>query len=113
MESRAILGTRVDATTYGDAAARVLRWAARGESRSVCCANVHMVMEAHDDPAFRAVLASSDLVTADGTPLAWALRLLGVRRAPRVYGPRLMLEVCSAAARERIPAHLSGARPAR
>jgi N-acetylglucosaminyldiphosphoundecaprenol N-acetyl-beta-D-mannosaminyltransferase len=112
MESRLVLGTRVDATAYEDAAERVCRWARRGESRMVCCANVHGVMEAYDDPAFRAVMNGADLVTADGMPLAWALRLLGVRGAPRVYGPDLMLAVCACAERERIPVGLYGGTPA-
>jgi N-acetylglucosaminyldiphosphoundecaprenol N-acetyl-beta-D-mannosaminyltransferase len=111
MESRLVLGTRVDATSYGDAADRVRRWAMRGESRHVCCANVHMVMEGMDDPAFRAVVNGADLVTADGMPLAWALRLLGVRGAPRVYGPELMLAVCARAGSEGIPVGLLGGTP--
>lgn len=111
MQSRPILGTRVHATSYGDAVDRALRWAARGDSRAVCCANVHVVMEAHDDPAFGAALALADLVTADGMPLAWALRLMGVRGAPRVYGPRLMLELCAAAAREGVSVGLLGGTP--
>lgn len=108
MESRRILGTRVDATDYGGAAERVCGWAARGESRYVCAANVHMVMEGHDDPAFRAVVNGADLVTADGMPLAWALRSLGVAHAPRVYGPDLMLAVCARAEAEGIPIALYG-----
>lgn len=112
MESRLVLGARVDATAYEDAAERVCRWARRGESRVVCCANVHLVMEAYDDPAFRAAVNAADLVTADGAPLAWALRLLGVRGAQRVYGPSLMLAVCARAEGEGIPVGLYGGTPA-
>jgi N-acetylglucosaminyldiphosphoundecaprenol N-acetyl-beta-D-mannosaminyltransferase len=101
----------VDAVRYDEAVRRVLRWARRGESRTVCCANVHVVMEGHDDPAFRAAVNGADLVTADGMPLAWALRLLGVTGAPRVYGPRLMLELCAAAAHEGLPVGLLGSTP--
>ena len=112
MESRMVLGTRVDATAYDDAAERVCRWARRGESRTVCCANVHVVMEAYDHPAFRAAVGSADLVAADGMPLVWALRLLGVRGARRVYGPSLMLAVCARAEAERVPVGLYGGTPA-
>ena len=111
MQTRRILGTRVDATDYGEAAERICRWAGRGESRYVCAANVHMVMEGRDDPAFRAVVNGADLVTADGMPLAWALRLLGVRGARRVYGPDLMLAVCARAEAEGIPVGLHGGSP--
>lgn len=110
-ESRTVLGTRVDAATLEGAAERVCRWARHAESRYVCCANVHMVMEGHDDPAFRAVVNGADLVTADGMPLAWALRLRGVRAAPRVYGPALMLAVCARAEAGAIPVGLYGGAP--
>lgn len=111
MEARRILGTRVDATRYAEAAEHVCRWARGGESRYVCAANVHMVMEGHDDPAFRVVVNGADLVTADGMPLAWSLRLLGVAGAPRVYGPDLVLAVCARAAKEGIPVGLHGGSP--
>jgi N-acetylglucosaminyldiphosphoundecaprenol N-acetyl-beta-D-mannosaminyltransferase len=103
-----ILGVRVDATSYADAAARVVRWATSGESRYVCVANVHMVMESRDDPSFRAVVNGADLVTADGMPLVWALRLLGVRSATRVYGPDLTPAVCEAAAERGVPVGFYG-----
>lgn len=109
--SRILLGTRVDATSYSDAAIRICAWAQEGESRYVCAANVHMLMEAHDEPEYRDIVNGSDLVTADGMPLVWLLRLLGVRRASRVYGPDLALAVCELAAARRIPIGLYGGAP--
>lgn len=103
-----ILGLRVDNVTYATATARVLRWAAAGEFRYVCAANVHMVMEAYDAPAFREVVNGADLVTADGMPLVWTLRRRGRPDASRVYGPDLMLAVCAAAAREQVPVAFLG-----
>jgi hypothetical protein len=41
-----VLGTRVDPTSYGAATQQGLGWARRGESRYVCMATVHSVMEA-------------------------------------------------------------------
>lgn len=108
VESRPILEVTVHATSYLDATERVLAWARIGASRYVCACNVHMVMEAHDDPVFRGVVNGADLVSPDGMPLVWALRLLGVREATRVYGPDLMLAVCAAAERESIPVGLYG-----
>lgn len=90
LESRYILNMRVDATTYEGAVERVIGWAAQRESRYVCCANVHSVMESFDSPQFRRCMNSADLVTSDGMPLVWALRSLGVSTATRVYGPDLV-----------------------
>ena len=109
--SRRILGSRVDCLTYNDTTARVVAWAHAGESRYVCIANVHMLMEAVDDEAFRTVLNDADLVTSDGMPLVWGLRALGLTRAVRVYGPILMPRVCEALAAADLPIALLGGAP--
>jgi N-acetylglucosaminyldiphosphoundecaprenol N-acetyl-beta-D-mannosaminyltransferase len=106
-----LLAVRVHATSYADAVRRVLEWAERGESRYVCVATVHTVMEAQDDPAFRAVVNAADLVTPDGMPLVWMLRRLGYPDQQRVYGPDLTLHVCEEAARRGVPVGFYGARP--
>ena len=111
MEHRYILGMRVDATNFGDAVARVLDWADRRESRYVCVATVHMVMEAYDDPAFRWLVNVADLVTPDGMPLVWSLRLLGVPGQERVYGPELTPRVLAAAEAAGIPVGFYGSAP--
>jgi len=111
IESRFIVGTRVDATSYPDAAARIIGWAEAGESRYVCVCTVHMVMEGHDDPSFQAIVNAADLVTPDGMPLVWALRLLGVPGATRVYGPALTPIVCEHAARAGVPVGFYGGTP--
>jgi N-acetylglucosaminyldiphosphoundecaprenol N-acetyl-beta-D-mannosaminyltransferase len=92
-ERRTILGIGVDATSYEDATARVMDWARRGESRTVCLGVVASVMEARESAGYKAALESADLVTADGMPLVWMLRGLGARPASRVYGPDLTIAV--------------------
>src|SRR5690348_5811451 len=94
VEDTHILGMRVDATSYEDATQKILFWAQSQESKYVCLANVHMVMEAHDHPRFAEIVNNAALVTPDGMPLVWALGLLGIKNASRVYGPTLTLHVC-------------------
>ena len=106
--SRHVLGVRFDATTYADASARILGWAAAGESRTVYCSNTHSAVEAQDDPAFRDVLDRADLNTPDGVPVVWALRHLGLADAGRVYGPDLMLRVLRDAAAAGVPVAFYG-----
>jgi N-acetylglucosaminyldiphosphoundecaprenol N-acetyl-beta-D-mannosaminyltransferase len=89
LQSRRILQTRVDATSYRHATDQVLDWAAAGESRYVCVATVNNLIEGWDDPGYNALMEAADLVTPDGMPLVWGLRLLGVPDASRVYGPDL------------------------
>jgi N-acetylglucosaminyldiphosphoundecaprenol N-acetyl-beta-D-mannosaminyltransferase len=111
LQHRFVLGTRVDATSYADAAARIVHWAQAGESRCVCACNVHVVMEAHDVEDFQQAVNAADLVTPDGMPLVWVLRRLGLKDQTRVYGPDLTLSVCRAAAEAGIPVGLYGGTP--
>jgi len=106
-----ILGMRIDCTSYISAAKSVVRWAREGRSSMVCLGNVHMVMTAYDEPDFAKILESADLVTHDGMPLVWALRLMGHSSLERVYGPHLMHFVCQAAASKGIAIGLYGGTP--
>lgn len=106
-----VLGTRVDATTLADAADLVARWALQGESRSVAVATVNNVMEGHDDREYRAVMRRADLVTPDGMPLVWALRLLGSPVATRVTGADLTPAILRRAAPNGIPVGFFGGEP--
>ncbi len=96
-DRRTILGIGVDATTYEDATARILSWAEASESRTVCLGVVASIMEAQDSEEYRAALRDADLVTPDGMPLVWMLRVVGAKPASRVYGPDLTLAVLRAA----------------
>jgi N-acetylglucosaminyldiphosphoundecaprenol N-acetyl-beta-D-mannosaminyltransferase len=107
--SRRILGMRVDATCYADAARSILDMAQTGGGIT-CVATVHMVMEAFDDPSFQRIVNGAELVTSDGVPLVWALRALGVAEAQRVYGPELTPAVCREAVRRKLPVGFYGGR---
>jgi N-acetylglucosaminyldiphosphoundecaprenol N-acetyl-beta-D-mannosaminyltransferase len=111
LESRTIVDVRVDATSYGDAAARIVGWAGAGESKYVCVAAVNNVMEARDNPDFREAMNGADLVTPDGMPLVWGLRALGVPTATRVYGPDLTPAILEAAAAANVPVGFYGSTP--
>jgi N-acetylglucosaminyldiphosphoundecaprenol N-acetyl-beta-D-mannosaminyltransferase len=106
--ARRILGMRVDATSYTHAAEQTVRWARQAESRYVCIATVNNVIEAYEDPSYAAVMNGADLVTPDGMPLVWGLRMLGVPKATRVYGPDLTPVVCKLAAAQGIPVGFYG-----
>jgi len=97
LESRQILGMRVDCTHYAEAVELICELSRGDRGASVCVATVHMVMEAYDDPSYRRLVNAADLVTSDGVPLVWCLRLLGLSRAERVYGPTLTPKLCAKA----------------
>lgn len=106
--SQRILGIRIDATSYRDACDRIQAWAIARRSCYIVAANVHVLMTGYWDASYQAVLRDAALVTPDGVPLVWTMRLLGQRSQTRVYGPDLMLAWCQRAAQENLPIYLYG-----
>jgi N-acetylglucosaminyldiphosphoundecaprenol N-acetyl-beta-D-mannosaminyltransferase len=106
--SRDVLGMRVDATSYQDAAETVARWARESESRYVCVACVNNVMQASDQPEYMRVMNEADLTVPDGRPLVWTLRASGVRRATQVRGTYLTETLLGLASRTGIPVGILG-----
>lgn len=105
---RYILGQRVDFTTYERAVKKVLAMALDGSGGYVIFSTVNTVMEAHDDPDLQRIVNSAALVTPDGMPLVWGLKLLGIKDAERVYGPTFTLIACRKAGKLGIPVGFYG-----
>ena len=65
-------------------------------------------MTAYWNLTYQNAINNAALVTPDGMPLVWALRLLGIKNQQRVYGPDLMLDWCNRAAQLNLPIYLYG-----
>jgi N-acetylglucosaminyldiphosphoundecaprenol N-acetyl-beta-D-mannosaminyltransferase len=111
VESRFIVGMRVDATSYREASDRIMSWAKNGESRMVCAASVNNVMETRESSDFLDVMNRADLVTPDGMPLVWGLKLLGVKGPTRTYGPTLTQILLDRAEVSGVPVGFYGGSP--
>jgi len=103
-----VLGVEVSASTYTDMVRLCTEWARNYESRTVVFVGMHGLMEAYDDPAFRAGMNTADLANPDGMPVVWALRYLGLPHASRVYGPDATLELLKAAEESGLPVGFYG-----
>ena len=103
-----VLGARIDVVTWIDALKRLLDWARARESRYVTICNVHVVVSASRDAAYREVINTADMATPDGAPVAWMLRQLGFSRQPRISGPDLMWALCERCSRENMPVFFYG-----
>lgn len=111
LSHRTILKTRVHCTSYVNVCRRILGAIQTGEFGYVAIANVHMVMTGYWHKDFQQIINQALLTTADGMPLVWGLKQLGLPDATRVYGPDLTLHCCEMAAREQIPVYFYGSRP--
>lgn len=108
---RSVLGVHVDETDYEAAVERVLEAALERKRLTVSALAVHGVMTGVVDQEHRTRLNRLDIITPDGQPVRWAMRLLyGAVLPDRVYGPTLMLRVCERLAAEGLPVYLYGSR---
>lgn len=97
LPTQKVLDFPITALRFDDQIQTILKWASTRESKIVCVANVHMLMEAHWNPEFANVLKNADLVTPDGMPLVWMMRQMGVHYQDRVAGMDIFLALCQLA----------------
>ena len=95
-----ILGVGVSSIDLPRAVEQIGSWVKHGEKHYVCVSNVHTVIECQRDPALKRIHNQAGLVTPDGMPLVWVSRLRGNSLVRRVYGPDLLLAVCSASVKQ-------------
>lgn len=77
----------------------------------VCFATAHMLVSATRVPAIREAYRNATIISPDGVPVAWALRLLGAQSSRCVSGPRAMLTILRMAADNHMRVGFYGGRP--
>ena len=107
-----VIGSPVTALPFDNQIDRMMDWAKARLSKVVCIANVHMLVEAHRKPDFATVLKGADLVTPDGVPLVWMLKLLGMSNQDRVAGFDVVMALCLRASAERVGVFFLGSEAA-
>jgi N-acetylglucosaminyldiphosphoundecaprenol N-acetyl-beta-D-mannosaminyltransferase len=96
--TESVLDVTIDCLGWNDAVARIMSWSSTRDSRSVCICNVHSLVTAGRSKSHARSLEAADMVTPDGAPVAWMLRVKGQRHQKRISGPDLMLACCELAA---------------
>jgi N-acetylglucosaminyldiphosphoundecaprenol N-acetyl-beta-D-mannosaminyltransferase len=110
-----ILGIPIDDLAMPEALERVDEFIAigraTGKSHQIATVNADFVVKSLGDPELRLILQEADLATADGMPLVWGARLLGVPLEGRVTGADLVPALAERAARNGYSLYLLGAAP--
>lgn len=110
-----LLGIPVEDLTMSEAIARceayVRAGRAMGRPHYVTTANADFAVLGLNDPELRRLLLESDMTTADGMPLVWAARLLGLPIDGRVTGADMVPALAELAARKQFSIFLLGAGP--
>lgn len=89
-KQKKVISLELDTGAYQDFVDEALRLGTERISSYVCVANVHMCIEAYDDPEFARCVNGADLITPDGMPLAKAVRFLYGQQQDRVAGMDLL-----------------------
>lgn len=89
-QSRFILGTPLQTTTYANFIAHCQRLCSGKKSFAVDFSNTQIVTMRRSDRAFREMTSGYDYFIPDGMPLIWLLNLQGAKLRDRVYGPTFM-----------------------
>lgn len=106
-----LAGVPIDRVTETDAINRILTAVARGHGGWVVTPNVDILRKIAHDASLRSLVASADLVLADGMPVVWASRLLRSPVPERVAGSTLLWSLSEAAARAGASVFLLGGNP--
>lgn len=108
--SHELLGMRLDYVTPEHASAVLIERARTGAGGYCCVPNVHMCIEAVDDPAFRDIVNGAVLTWSDSTVLEKARSIRHkVAMLPVIRGADLMRLLLAAAAHSHVPVGLYGA----
>jgi N-acetylglucosaminyldiphosphoundecaprenol N-acetyl-beta-D-mannosaminyltransferase len=109
--SRDLIGSPICALPFNHQIDLMIDWAKNHQSKMVYVANVHMVIEAWQRPNFAEAMKKADLVTPDGLPLVWMLKLLGAKWSERVAGMDIFRETCKKASQNHLSVFLLGSTP--
>jgi N-acetylglucosaminyldiphosphoundecaprenol N-acetyl-beta-D-mannosaminyltransferase len=106
-----VIGAPICILSFDDQINLIITWAKNCQSKMVCVANVHMLIEAWQNSDFARILRQANLVTPDGIPLVWMLKLMGAKRAERVAGMDIFMATCEQASQAQISIFLLGSKP--
>lgn len=103
-----IFGLDLSTGTFQEHVTAIADLGKEQRSSYVCCVNVHMCMEAQDDPGFAAIVNGADLATADGMPILNSLNRLTGSNQERVAGNDLMPALLAEAEKQELGVFLQG-----
>lgn len=104
-----ILGVGVDALTFGQSTEKILRSARERNPFFVVTANAEILFKGAKDGDLNAIYEKADMVTADGSGVVLAGKMLGKRLPERVAGADLAEELVKRGEKEGLTFYFLGA----
>lgn len=110
-----VWGVPIDDLTMEQALQRIDAFIALGRrdkrTHQIATVNADFIVKSATDPELRYLLQQADMATADGMPLVWSARLLGVPLSGRVTGADLIPALSERAAEKDYTIYMLGAKP--
>jgi N-acetylglucosaminyldiphosphoundecaprenol N-acetyl-beta-D-mannosaminyltransferase len=106
-----VLSLSVTTGKYTKVVEDISTLAQQGRGSYVCVANVHMLAEANRDADFKEIVNNADIVTPDGMPLVWAIRLLYGIKQDRIAGMDMLPALLKKAEANQLPVYFYGGTP--
>lgn len=108
MEQTKLFSICISYGQYKDFVHSIIRDAGAGVSAYACVANVHMLMEAYRNASFAQAVNNAAVVTPDGKPLTWGMKLLNGINQERVAGMDLLPDLLREAEQKELPVFFYG-----
>jgi N-acetylglucosaminyldiphosphoundecaprenol N-acetyl-beta-D-mannosaminyltransferase len=108
MKKLTIFNFPVSVGKYQDYLDDIIKSAFTRTSRYVYVANVHMLIEAYMSKSFLEKVYNAFMVTPDGKPLTWALKLIHGVHQDRVAGMDILPALLERAEKEHLPVFIYG-----
>lgn len=105
---RRLLNTYLDLGLFQHMSECIINKAQLWQSEYICVVNVHMLIEAYQDPTFSKIINNAALCTPDGMPLVIALKLLYGIEQERVAGMDLLPDLLLEAEKRGLPVYFYG-----
>jgi len=106
-----LLGNTIDKVDLHTVGERICAFVQAASPHQIVTANVDFLRLGREDPHFRDLVNTADLVVADGMPLVWASRIRKDRLPQRITGVDLLLECSRLAINHDYSIFLLGAGP--
>lgn len=111
LEVDSLLGSSIAVTSADQFCGYVLQLARQHAPSYVCFATAHMVVEATRKQSIHSAYSHASVISPDGQPVAWFLRLLGHPDATCVSGPRTFPLLLRQAEQDSVRVGFYGGRP--
>jgi len=108
MKKELLLNFPLTTGKYASFVDKIIQLANNKTSSVICVANVHMYTEAYKSEEFLQIINNAEIVTPDGKPLTWALKVLYGVRQERVAGMDLLPDLLKLMPSNNIAAYFYG-----